>query len=290
VVQAIFKVAPKSPDAPTSNIDATGRYLQSIGRHKRLSVREEITLARRVQAGDEAAKRRFVEANLRLVVRVAKQFQGRGMPFLELIQEGNLGLIRAVELFDPSKGFKFSTYSWFWIKQSMQRALDEKAHVIRFPVAVCAHLRKVNTWRRLYRREHGCEPSKRETKTFVETELLITWQAYKELLQKRSPISLNTLIGDEQDTELLALIPAPATETVELEILGELNDWLVESAALSDRERHFFRLRYEDGLTYSQIGKAQSISGNRARQITNTAMRKVRYVAGQADVKSALVS
>lgn len=255
-------------------------YLKEIGRVPLLSAEEEIHLAERMAEGDSFARKRLAEANLRLVVSIAKRYVGRGMSFLDLIQEGNLGLIKAVEKFDHTKGFKFSTYATWWIRQAITRAIADQARTIRIPVHMVETITKVKKVSSQLLHKNGHDPSPDE----IAEELGITPEKVREIMRiAQDPVSLETPIGEEEDSHLGDFIPdedAPApAEAASLVLLKEqLNQVL---ATLTDREEKVLRLRFglEDGRsrTLEEVGKQFNVTRERIRQIEAKALRKLRH-------------
>lgn len=259
--------------------DSVQLYLRSIGRIKLLTAREEIDLARRIAKGDKLAKKRLIQANLRLVVSVAKKYQGRGLPFLDLIQEGNLGLIRAAEKYDPERGYKFSTYATWWIRQGITRALADKSRTIRVPVHM---VETINNLRKITRKLSQ-DLARRPTMEELAKALGVTVNKIKEILAaNRLPLSLDTPYGEDEDNSLAELVedenstpPEVSTETnlMSADIRGVL-------ATLTPREREVLILRYglNDGQqrTLEQVGKLVGITRERTRQIELKALRALR--------------
>lgn len=259
--------------------DSVQLYLRSIGRIKLLSAPEEIELARRIGQGDQLAKKRLVQANLRLVVSVAKKYQGRGLPFLDLIQEGNLGLIRAAEKFDPERGYKFSTYATWWIRQGITRALADKSRTIRVPVHMVETINNLRKVTRKLSQDIGRRPTMEELAKAMNVSLT----KIKEILAaNRVPVSLDTPFGEDDDNSLAELVqdetstpPEISTETnlMASDIRGVLS-------VLTPREREILILRYglKDGQqrTLEQVGKLVGITRERTRQIELKALRNLR--------------
>ena len=266
-------------------------YLKEIGRVPLLSPEEEIELAVRIGNGDEAAKKRLSEANLRLVVSIAKRYLGRGMQFLDLIQEGNLGLIKAVEKFDYTKGFKFSTYATWWIRQAITRAIADQARTIRIPVHMVETINKVKKVSSQLLHANGREPSAEE----VAEELDMPVEKVREIMRvAQEPVSLETPIGEEEDSHLGDFIPdddapAPAdaaSHTLLKETLGNVLD------SLTPREEKVLRLRFglEDGRsrTLEEVGKEFNVTRERIRQIEAKALRKLRHPSRSKKLKDFL--
>ena len=259
--------------------DPVRMYLKEIGKVPLLTADEEVDLARRMADGDEDAKKRLAEANLRLVVSIAKRYVGRGMLFLDLIQEGNLGLIKAVEKFDYQKGFKFSTYATWWIRQAITRAIADQARTIRIPVHMVETINKLIRVSRQLLQELGREPTPEE----IAEELDMPVERVREILKiSQEPVSLETPIGEEEDSHLGDFIqddnvpvPAEAAQTLLKEQLDEVLDTLTE------REQKVLRLRFgmNDGRarTLEEVGKEFDVTRERIRQIEAKALRKLRH-------------
>lgn len=266
-------------------------YLKEIGRVPLLSAEEEIELAQRMSTGDVYARKRLSEANLRLVVSIAKKYVGRGMQFLDLIQEGNLGLIKAVEKFDYTKGFKFSTYATWWIRQAITRAIADQARTIRIPVHMVETITKVKKISSQLLHENGHDPTADE----IAARLEIPVERVREIMRiAQDPVSLETPIGEEEDSHLGDFIPddeAPApAEAASLMLLKEqLNEVL---STLTDREAKVLRLRFglEDGRsrTLEEVGKEFDVTRERIRQIEAKALRKLRHPSRSKKVKDFL--
>ncbi|HNX64540.1 MAG TPA: RNA polymerase sigma factor RpoD [Oscillospiraceae bacterium] len=266
-------------------------YLKEIGRVPLLSAEEEIELAERMAKGDPYARKRLSEANLRLVVSIAKRYVGRGMQFLDLIQEGNLGLIKAVEKFDHTKGFKFSTYATWWIRQAITRAIADQARTIRIPVHMVETITKVKKVSSQLLHKNGHDPSADE----IAAELEMPVERVREIMRiAQDPVSLETPIGEEEDSHLGDFIPdddAPApAEAASLILLKEqLSEVL---ATLTDRENKVLRLRFglEDGRsrTLEEVGKEFNVTRERIRQIEAKALRKLRHPSRSKKVKDFL--
>ena len=260
--------------------DPVRMYLKEIGKVPLLSAEEEIDLAMRMEAGDEEAKKRLAEANLRLVVSIAKRYVGRGMLFLDLIQEGNLGLIKAVEKFDYRKGYKFSTYATWWIRQAITRAIADQARTIRIPVHMVETINKLIRVSRQLLQELGREPSPEE----IAEEMGMPVERVREILKiSQEPVSLETPIGEEEDSHLGDLIqhdnvPVPADAAA----FTLLKEQLVEVLeTLTEREQKVLRLRFglDDGRarTLEEVGKEFNVTRERIRQIEAKALRKLRH-------------
>ena len=266
-------------------------YLKEIGRVPLLSPEEEIDLAIRIKEGDEAAKKRLSEANLRLVVSIAKRYLGRGMQFLDLIQEGNLGLIKAVEKFDYTKGFKFSTYATWWIRQAITRAIADQARTIRIPVHMVETINKVKKVSSQLLHTNGHEPSAEE----ISAELDMPVDKVREIMRvAQEPVSLETPIGEEEDSHLGDFIPdddAPAPQdavshTLLKEQLADVLDTLTprEEKVLSLR----FGLEYGRSRTLEEVGKEFNVTRERIRQIEAKALRKLRHPSRSKKLKDFL--
>lgn len=260
--------------------DPVRMYLKEIGKVPLLSAEEEISLAQRMEEGDEEAKKRLAEANLRLVVSIAKRYVGRGMLFLDLIQEGNLGLIKAVEKFDYRKGYKFSTYATWWIRQAITRAIADQARTIRIPVHMVETINKLIRVSRQLLQELGREPTPEE----IAAELDMPVERVREILKiSQEPVSLETPIGEEEDSHLGDFIqddnvPVPA-EAAAQTLLKEQLDEVLDT--LTEREQKVLRLRFgmDDGRarTLEEVGKEFDVTRERIRQIEAKALRKLRH-------------
>ena len=266
-------------------------YLKEIGRVPLLTPEEEIDLATRMAQGDPYARKRLSEANLRLVVSIAKRYVGRGMQFLDLIQEGNLGLIKAVEKFDHTKGFKFSTYATWWIRQAITRAIADQARTIRIPVHMVETINKVKKVSSQLLHKNGHEPTAEE----IADELDMPVDKVREIMRvAQEPVSLETPIGEEEDSHLGDFIPdddapAPAeaaSHTLLREQLGEVLQ------TLTPREEKVLRLRFglEDGRsrTLEEVGKEFNVTRERIRQIEAKALRKLRHPSRSKKLKDFL--
>ena len=263
-----------------STDDPVRMYLKEIGKVSLLTQEEEIELAVRMSQGDEEAKRRMAEANLRLVVSIAKRYVGRGMLFLDLIQEGNLGLIKAVEKFDYTKGYKFSTYATWWIRQAITRAIADQARTIRIPVHMVETINKVIRVSRQLLQELGHDPSAEE----IAAEMNIPVEKVRDILKiAQEPVSLETPIGEEEDSHLGDFIPdEDASEPSEAASFSLLKEQIMSVlATLTPREEKVLRLRFgiEDGRTRTleEVGKEFNVTRERIRQIEAKALRKLRH-------------
>ena len=267
-------------------------YLKEIGRVPLLSSEEEIDLAIRIANGDVQAKQRLSEANLRLVVSIAKRYLGRGMQFLDLIQEGNLGLIKAVDKFDYTKGFKFSTYATWWIRQAITRAIADQARTIRIPVHMVETINKVKKVQSQLLHQNGHEPTPDE----IADELDLPVDKVREIMRvAQEPVSLETPIGEEEDSHLGDFIPddgapAPADAASHTMLREQLSDVL---STLTPREEKVLRLRFglEDGRsrTLEEVGKEFNVTRERIRQIEAKALRKLRHPSRSKRLKDFLI-
>ncbi|MDD4715658.1 MAG: RNA polymerase sigma factor RpoD [Oscillospiraceae bacterium] len=260
--------------------DPVRMYLKEIGKVNLLSPEEEIDLAQKMAAGNEVAKQRLAEANLRLVVSIAKRYVGRGMLFLDLIQEGNLGLIKAVEKFDYTKGYKFSTYATWWIRQAITRAIADQARTIRIPVHMVETINKVIRVSRQLLQELGHDPSPEE----IAEEMSMPIDKVREILKiAQEPVSLETPIGEEEDSHLGDFIPdEDASEPSEAASFTLLREQLVDVLnTLTPREEKVLKLRFgiEDGRTRTleEVGREFNVTRERIRQIEAKALRKLRH-------------
>ncbi|WP_425806896.1 RNA polymerase sigma factor RpoD [Desulfitobacterium sp. Sab5] len=271
--------------------DPVRMYLKEIGRVPLLTAEEEIDLAKRMEQGDEGAKRRLAEANLRLVVSIAKRYVGRGMLFLDLIQEGNLGLIKAVEKFDYTKGYKFSTYATWWIRQAITRAIADQARTIRIPVHMVETINKLIRISRQLLQELGREPAPEE----IAVQMDIPVERVREIMKiAQEPVSLETPIGEEEDSHLGDFIPdedAPApSEAASFILLKEQLEEVLET--LTPREEKVLRLRFglDDGRTRTleEVGQEFGVTRERIRQIEAKALRKLRHPSRSKKLKDYL--
>ena len=271
--------------------DPVRMYLKEIGKVPLLSAEEEIELAKRMELGDQEAKKRLAEANLRLVVSIAKRYVGRGMLFLDLIQEGNLGLIKAVEKFDYRKGYKFSTYATWWIRQAITRAIADQARTIRIPVHMVETINKLIRVQRQLLQELGREPYPEE----IAKEMNLPVDRVREIQKiSQEPVSLETPIGEEEDSHLGDFIqddnvPVPAEAAAFTLLKEQLSEVL---GTLTDRERKVLELRFglDDGRarTLEEVGKEFNVTRERIRQIEAKALRKLRHPSRSRKLKDYL--
>ena len=278
-------------DSNFSTDDPVRMYLKEIGKVPLLTADEEIELATRMSEGDEEAKRRMAEANLRLVVSIAKRYVGRGMLFLDLIQEGNLGLIKAVEKFDYTKGYKFSTYATWWIRQAITRAIADQARTIRIPVHMVETINKVIRVSRQLLQELGHDPSAEE----IAKEMGMPVEKVRDILKiAQEPVSLETPIGEEEDSHLGDFIPdEDASEPSEAASFSLLKEQLMEVLdTLTPREKKVLELRFGivDGRTRTleEVGKEFNVTRERIRQIEAKALRKLRHPSRSRKLKDFL--
>ncbi|WML54091.1 RNA polymerase sigma factor RpoD [Neobacillus sp. PS3-12] len=271
--------------------DPVRMYLKEIGRVDLLSGEEEIKLAKRIEEGDEEAKRRLAEANLRLVVSIAKRYVGRGMLFLDLIQEGNMGLIKAVEKFDYNKGYKFSTYATWWIRQAITRAIADQARTIRIPVHMVETINKLIRVQRQLLQDLGREPTPEE----IGEDMDLSPDKVREILKiAQEPVSLETPIGEEDDSHLGDFIEdqdaTSPSEHAAYELLKEQLEDVLDT--LTDREENVLRLRFglDDGRTRTleEVGKVFGVTRERIRQIEAKALRKLRHPSRSKRLKDFL--
>ncbi|MCC5895859.1 MAG: RNA polymerase sigma factor RpoD [Alkalibacterium sp.] len=271
--------------------DPVRMYLKEIGRVDLLSAKEEITLAKRIEQGDVIAKQELAEANLRLVVSIAKRYVGRGMSFLDLIQEGNMGLMKAVEKFDYEKGFKFSTYATWWIRQAITRAIADQARTIRIPVHMVETINKLVRIQRQLLQDLGREPTPEE----IGAEMDLPTEKVRDILKiSQEPVSLETPIGEEDDSHLGDFIEdndatSPSDNAAYELLKSELEDVL---DTLTDREENVLRLRFglDDGRqrTLEDVGKVFGVTRERIRQIEAKALRKLRHPSRSKQLKDFL--
>jgi RNA polymerase primary sigma factor len=282
VVAAAQDVDFEPEESLSASTDSLQLFLKEIGKVDLLTAAEEVELAKRIERGDHGAKQEMIEANLRLVVSIAKRYRNQGLPFLDLIQEGTIGLVRAVEKFDYRKGFKFSTYATWWIRQAVARALADKARTIRIPVHVVEKLNKIMRCERKLRSELGREPTAAE----VGREVELTPNEVEQIRRSaQTPVSLEKPVGDEEESEFGQFItdettplPDEAAETVmRREILLKI------LSKLAPRERRVLELRYGlDGKhprTLDEVGKTFNVTRERIRQIENQGLKKLRALA-----------
>lgn len=271
--------------------DPVRMYLKEIGRVPLLNAGEEVNLALRIKEGDQEAKQQLAEANLRLVVSIAKRYVGRGMQFLDLIQEGNMGLMKAVEKFDHTKGFKFSTYATWWIRQAITRAIADQARTIRIPVHMVETINKLVRIQRQLLQDLGREPTPEE----IGAEMDLPTEKVREILKiAQEPVSLETPIGEEDDSHLGDFIEdqevlSPADHTAQTLLKEQLEEVL---DTLTDREENVLRLRFglDDGnvRTLEQVGKVFGVTRERIRQIEAKALRKLRHPSRSKQLKDFL--
>src|SRR5690625_1188493 len=271
--------------------DPVRMYLKEIGRVPLLTAEDEVELSKRIEAGDESAKRSLAEANLRLVVSIAKRYVGRGMLFLDLIQEGNLGLLKAVDKFDYKKGFKFSTYATWWIRQAITRAIADQARTIRIPVHMVETINKLIRVQRSLLQDLGREPTPEE----IGEEMDLTPEKVREILKiAQEPVSLETPIGEEDDSHLGDFIEdqeaVSPSDHAAYELLKEQLEDVLDT--LTDREENVLRLRFglDDGRTRTleEVGKVFGVTRERIRQIEAKALRKLRHPSRSKQLKDFL--
>ena len=270
------------PEAREMSTDALQLFLKDIGKVPLLTAAQEVELSKRIERGDMDAKRRMVESNLRLVVSIAKNYRNQGLPFLDLIQEGTIGLVRAAEKFDYRKGFKFSTYATWWIRQAVARALADKGRTIRMPVHVVEKLNKISRTERKLLAEYGREPTLGEVARELEIDIAEVEQIRR---SAQTPISLEKPVGDEEQSEFGHFIadattPAP-DEAAEVQLRRETLTRIL--ATLSFRERRVLELRYgldgEHPRTLDEVGRAFNVTRERVRQIENQSLKKLQALA-----------
>ena len=292
-LQADLAAESKTATSKLKVTDPVRMYLKEIGNVPLLSAEEEINLAVRIQGGDDIAKQELAEANLRLVVSIAKRYVGRGMQFLDLIQEGNMGLMKAVEKFDHTKGFKFSTYATWWIRQAITRAIADQARTIRIPVHMVETINKLVRVQRQLLQDLGREPTPEE----IGAEMDLPTEKVREILKiAQEPVSLETPIGEEDDSHLGDFIEdegamSPEVFTSSALLREQLEDVL---DTLTDREENVLRLRFglDDGniRTLEQVGKVFGVTRERIRQIEAKALRKLRHPTRSDRLRSFLDS
>jgi RNA polymerase primary sigma factor len=290
--EALARSVPKSnSDYLGLSDDSVGIFLREMARYPLLNQAEEIELAREIAKGGpvgERAKRKLVRANLRLVVSIAKKYLNRGVPFLDLIQEGSMGLMRAAEKFDYERGYKFSTYAYWWIRQGITRAIASQSRTVRLPVHMVEKLNQVRKVRQTLSQEFGRRPTKQELAAALDMDEDKLDQV---LDVSQRTLSLHAWVGKDEDTELMQLIEdsdnIPPNENLDRKLLSDRLNSVLDH--LSDREREIIRLRYglEDGQHYTltEIGKIYDLSRERVRQIQAKAMRKLRHPRRQALLK-----
>jgi RNA polymerase primary sigma factor len=273
--------APKLDLTVEPSLDSLRLYLREIGKVNLLTADQEVTLAKRIERGDMSAKTAMIEANLRLVVSIAKGYLGRGLSFLDLIQEGSLGLIRAVEKFDYRKGYKFSTYATWWIRQAVTRAIADKARTIRIPVHMVEKLNKVVHIERQLVQRLGREPSPEE----IAEELEMTTEEVREILRmSQLPVSLEKPIGEEEDSSLGDFVEDEAAESPfdTAQLLLRREDIVNALNALPRREREVLELRYGllggEPRTLEEVGRAFGVTRERIRQIENNTLKKLEHL------------
>ncbi|MFN0155148.1 MAG: sigma-70 family RNA polymerase sigma factor [Gaiella sp.] len=273
--------------AADSTTDLLQLFLKDVGRVKLLTAAQEVALSKRIEAGDHAAKQAMVEANLRLVVSIAKRYRNQGLPFLDLIQEGTIGLVRAAEKFDWRRGYKFSTYATWWIRQAVARALADKGRTIRMPVHVVERLNRVTRAERKLRHELGREPTVDEIATEAELEAVDVEQLRR---SAQAPISLERPVGAEDDAELGHFLTDPSAPSPDEAVADVMRREAVREilACLSTRERDVLVLRYGlDGgqaRTLDEVGAAFNLTRERIRQIEHQSLKKLRVLASVRDV------
>ena len=283
--------ASKATQSKIKVSDPVRMYLKEIGRVELLTADEEVEIAKRIENGDKIAKQELAEANLRLVVSIANRYVGRGMSFLDLIQEGNMGLMKAVEKFDYTKGFKFSTYATWWIRQAITRAIADQARTIRIPVHMVETINKLVRIQRTLLQDLGREPTPEE----IGAEMDLPTEKVREILKiAQEPVSLETPIGEEDDSHLGDFIEdegamSPESFTASSLLREQLEDVL---DTLTDREENVLRLRFglDDGniRTLEQVGKVFGVTRERIRQIEAKALRKLRHPSRSKQLKDFL--
>jgi RNA polymerase primary sigma factor len=285
-------VAAHDEDEPEleASTDSLQVFLKDIGRVELLTAAQEVELAKRIERGDELAKRHMIEANLRLVVSIAKRYRNQGLPFLDLIQEGTIGLVRATEKFDYRKGFKFSTYATWWIRQAVARALADKGRTIRMPVHVVEKLNKIVRAERKLRAELGREPRSAE----IARELGMSTAEVEQVRRSaQAPVSLEKPVGDDEDSEFGHFLEddsAPAPDEAASLILRD--ETLVRLLGmLGERERRVLELRYglngQPPRTLDEVGRAFNVTRERVRQIESQSLKKLRSLAGAQQLREA---
>ena len=290
VLETQPEVIPNLPDSVSID-DPVRMYLKEMGKISLLTADQEVEIASRIASGDESAREKLAEANLRLVVSIAKRYVGRGMLFLDLIQEGNLGLIKAVEKFDYTKGYKFSTYATWWIRQAITRAIADQARTIRIPVHMVETINKLSRVKRQLLQELGRDPQPDE----IAAEMGVSPEKVREIMKiAQDPVSLETPIGEEEDSHLGDFIPdddvpAPAEAATATLLKEQLMDVL---NTLTPREEKVLRLRFgiDDGhqRTLEEVGKEFNVTRERIRQIEAKALRKLRHPSRSRKLKDYL--
>jgi RNA polymerase primary sigma factor len=274
--------ADEAPQESEMSTDSLQLFLKDVGKVDLLTAAQEVELAKRIERGDHGAKQEMVEANLRLVVSIAKRYRNQGLPFLDLIQEGTIGLVRAAEKFDHRKGFKFSTYATWWIRQAVARALADKARTIRMPVHVVEKLNKIMRTERKLRAERGREPTSEE----IALELDLGVEEVEQIRRtSQAPVSLEKPVGDEEESEFGHFLhdeSAPMPDEVADTSLR--NEALVRALGmLGERERRVLELRYglngEQPRTLDEVGRIFCVTRERIRQIENQSLKKLRALA-----------
>jgi RNA polymerase primary sigma factor len=290
IVERAEEEAEAEADEREVSTEALQLFLKDIGKVDLLTAAQEIELAKRIERGDHRAKQEMVEANLRLVVSIAKRYRNQGLPFLDLIQEGTIGLVRAAEKFDHRKGFKFSTYATWWIRQAVARALADKARTIRMPVHVVEKLNKILRTERKLRAERGREPSSLE----IAKELDLTLDEVDQIRRSaQTPVSLEKPVGDDEESEFGHFITdelAPQPDEVAEDVLRK--EALVKILhTLSERERRVLELRYglngEQPRTLDEVGRTFQVTRERIRQIENQSLKKLRALADSQKLRVA---
>jgi RNA polymerase primary sigma factor len=286
--EAVVEEAPEPQEGREVSTDSLQLFLKDVGRVDLLTAAQEVELAKRIERGEHRAKQEMVEANLRLVVSIAKKYRNQGLPFLDLIQEGTIGLVRAAEKFDYRKGFKFSTYATWWIRQAVARALADKARTIRMPVHVVEKLNKIVRSERKLRAELSREPTPSE----IARDLELTVEEVEQILRSsQTPVSLEKPVGDEEESEFGHFLtdenePLP-DEAAETALRKEALEKIL--GMLSYRERRVLELRYglngEHPCTLDEVGRTFNVTRERIRQIENQSLKKLRALAESAKLK-----
>ena len=281
---------PEEESVPHTSAESHS-YLPRLTRQRLLSVEEEQDLSARMHCGDRRAKDRLIEANMRLVINIAKNYHSALIPFEDLVQEGAIGLVTATERFDPARGFRFSTYATYWIRQSISRAIDNKSKAIRIPAHISEAIRKLEKMRDLFLRERGVEPSLEELAQHTG----VAMHRISALLQAgQDPLSLDMLVGNEENTPLSALINDPSAENPQQAVLTEERRACLREllSILTPREREVMRLRLgfeeDSSEVLQEIGTRMHLSRERVRQIEIQALRKLKHAAKRRDLLSYL--